>query len=168
MTEKEKKLIVDFTLNKITNSEFFSQFKFGDNIGNYIISNLQKAFKDESPEDIENILLLYFNINDFKFDTSHIQLLCDILLEKWHHSHEDLAMILQKLKDPKSISFLEKAMYLNLEYLEYNDGESLIRKCAYALGDINSKESWNVINSLSKSDNCIISNAAIEQLDRRK
>jgi hypothetical protein len=167
MTEIEKKMVMDFSLGKITIDKFKKQFNFKkESVENYIINSLTEAYNNKSSENIEYILLMYFSLNVFQFNISNTELLGNLLIERWHNSHEDLAMIIQKLKDPKSISFLEKAIYLNLDYLEYNDGESLIRKCAYALGDINTLESWKKIKDLSESDNLIIKAMAIEQLKR--
>ncbi|OEK08059.1 hypothetical protein A8C32_16525 [Flavivirga aquatica] len=168
MTEDKKELITNFSLKKITKEEFFKQFKVEKNIKDYILDSLNNAYANKKEDVLEHALLLYFNLNDFKFDNSNTELLGEILLEEWHNNHEDLAMIFQDMRDPRSIPFLEKAMNLNLEYLDYNDGESLIRKCAYALGDIDNSISWDKINSLLSSDNPIIRAAATEQLNRKQ
>lgn len=168
MTEIEKQMIMDFSLQKISINDFKDKFDFKkQSIEDYIINSLKEAYDNENDEDIEYILLMYFSLNTFEFNITNTELLGNLIIAKWHNNHEDLAMILQKLKDPKSIIFLEKAMSLNLDYLKYNDSESLIRKCAYALGDINVHESWETIKKLSESDNQIIKNAAIEQLKRK-
>jgi hypothetical protein len=168
MKEIERKMIMAFSLQKITIDKFKEQFDFKNkSIESYIINSLEEAYSNKNEEDVDYILLMYFSLNTFQFDISNTNLLGNLLLEKWHNNHEDLAMIMQKIKDPKSIPFLEKAMYLDLDYLKYNDGESLIRKCAYAIGDINTFESWKKIKDLSVSNNQIIKDMAIEQLERK-
>ncbi|WP_282162851.1 HEAT repeat domain-containing protein [Ulvibacterium marinum] len=167
MTENEKKIIESFAVNKITKDEFHLRFPFGKEAKSYIINSLNQAYDCKNADDVEYTLLLYFNLNNFKFDKSNTGLLGNLLLEKWHNCHEDLAMSLQSIGDPQSIPFLEKAMYLNLEYLDYNDGESLIRKCAYAIADVDTEESLKKLQELSESENPIIRSCAIEQLQRK-
>lgn len=167
MTDKDRRLIIDLSLQKITSDKFIDYFNFkGENIKDYILKVLREGYFKKNEEDIEYGLLMYFSLNRFNFDKSNIIFLGNLLLEKWHNSHEDIVMIMQKLKDPSSIPFLEKAIYLNLDYLSYNNNESLIRKCAFALGDINTPESKEVINKLLQSDNEIVKKVAIEQSNR--
>ena len=167
MVKKDKELILNWITKKISSEEFWNSFGIDRKKFDYILETLNKGFKEENSELIEYSLLIYFKSFDGFFNKDNSQILYDLIIENWHRNHEDIARIIQKIRDVNSIPFLVKEMCLNLEYLEYNDGESLIRKCAYALADIDSNESLLKIKELSKSENQIIKASAIEQLDRK-
>ena len=68
MTDNDKELITNLALKKITLRDFFSRFKFENNIEVYIKNNLKKAYYTKSAEVVENTLLLYFSLNDLALD----------------------------------------------------------------------------------------------------
>lgn len=87
--------------------------------------------------------------------------------EPWHHQHEDIATLLDFLKSPNSIECLYKITLTEFEYLSYDDSYALALKCIWALGNINTEESKQKLELLSKSENEIIRQNARKQLERK-
>ena len=56
-----------------------------------------------------------------------------LLLEDWHHSHEDLVDIIESYGNASNVATLQKAFNLSLTYMEYNDYYSFHRKLLYAI-----------------------------------
>jgi len=56
-----------------------------------------------------------------------------LLLEDWHHSHEDLVDIIESYGNASNVATLQKAFNLFLPYMEYNHHYSFHRKLLYAI-----------------------------------
>ena len=56
-----------------------------------------------------------------------------LLLEDWHHSHEDLVDIIESYGNASNVATLQKAFNLSLTYMEYNHHYSFHRKLLYAI-----------------------------------
>ena len=56
-----------------------------------------------------------------------------LLLEDWHHSHEDLVDIIESYGNTSNVATLQKAFNLSLPYMEYNHHYSFHRKLLYAI-----------------------------------
>ncbi len=61
---------------------------------------------------------------------------------------------------------LYKAALAHLDYLEYSEVSPLVVKCIWALGDINTSESRKKLELLAQSQNQVIQDNAISQLNR--
>ena len=57
----------------------------------------------------------------------------NLLLEDWHHSHEDLVNIMESYGNSSNVTTLQKAFSLSLTYMEYNHYYSFHRKLLYAI-----------------------------------
>ena len=57
----------------------------------------------------------------------------NLLLEDWHHSHEDLVDIMESYGNSSNVTTLQKAFSLSLTYMEYNHYYSFHRKLLYAI-----------------------------------
>ena len=57
----------------------------------------------------------------------------NLLLEDWHHSHEDFVDIIESYGNASNIDVLQKAFSLSLPYMEYNHHYSFHRKLLYAI-----------------------------------
>ena len=57
----------------------------------------------------------------------------NLLLEDWHHSHEDLVDIIESYGNASNVVTLQKAFSLSLPYMEYNHHYSFHRKLLYAI-----------------------------------
>ena len=56
-----------------------------------------------------------------------------LLLEDWHHSHEDLVDIMESYGNASNVTTLQKTFNLSLPYMEYNHHYSFHRKLLYAI-----------------------------------
>lgn len=165
MTNVEKKLIEDLMSNSVTKAEFLNRFPVNiQQNSDYLLSLLEKAFNDKNADDIEDILFVGFSFSLFTKEFTDI--LCALIVEEWHIKHEDIAMILQKLKDPRGIDCLYQTALANYEYLDYDDSYALAVKCIWALGDINTEYAREKLELLAQSDNSIIKENATNQLKR--
>ena len=57
----------------------------------------------------------------------------NLLLETWHHSHEDLVDIIESYGNASNVAILQKAFNLSLPYMGYNHHYSFHRKLLYAI-----------------------------------
>lgn len=99
--------------------------------------------------------------------------LCDLLLQNWHHSHEDIVVILEDgqpcLEDEQSSEIIE-ALYLTIQKgyqkrEQYGDYDKelayiLARKCIWALGKSKRPKSREKLILLTKSNDLIIKEEA--------
>lgn len=157
-----KKLI----LGKVSNEEFLNliNVKF-ENLDEELYEMLNFAYKQHSDMNIEIALYLIFKYE--LFDEKYLDLLNNLILCDWHKQHENIAMILQKLKSPKSVNCLYITINKKYSYLKYDDNYALAVKCVWALGDIGNEEAKEYLKKLLKSENDIIRNNAIKQLERK-
>lgn len=88
------------------------------------------------------------------------------LIEKWHHNHEDIIAILTSIKSETSIPYINAAIKMHFKYLDLSDTNyaSFIRKCMWALADINTEESIELLKIYLESENPVIKQYADEQL----
>lgn len=166
MTNEERDVISKLMAKTITKQDFINYFQGKTKNKEYILELLKLAYKEKNADDIEFCLYICFVLELHMEDS--LQILCDLLKEHWHYQHENILIMLQELKDPKSVDFIYQTAKTKYEYLEYNDCYSLIIKCCWALGDINTNESLEKLKQLSQSNNEIIKDAAIEQLKRKE
>lgn len=166
MTENERQLIINLTLKKISKDEFLEKYHVNVEIDKeHILHLLMEGLKNKNADDIEYTLLLAFY---FGCSKKYTNTLCELILKKWHFQHENIAKMLQKLKDPLSVNYLFKAAMAEYDYLAYDDSNSLAVKCIWALGDINTSSSRDKLTLLANSDTPRIKKSALHQLDRIK
>lgn len=165
MTPTEKELIKDLVHGNITQESFLQQFPVNlKNDKNYILFALQKAYADMNAEDVEYSLSLLLLNEEYSQTDKYVDILSALLNEKWHYKHEDIAVLLQGLKSPRSVDALYNAAVSKFEYLNYDDSYALARKCIHALGDINTEHSREKLKLLTTSDIQIIKEKAEKQL----
>lgn len=165
MNDLEEKLILELALNSISKNEFLKKFpvKILENT-KYLKDLLETALRLKDPDLVENALILAFTFDLVTIE--HIAILCDLLSVEWHREHENIAMLLQQLKAPRSVESLYNAALTKYEYLNFDDSYALAVKCIWALGDINTDLSRGMLDKLSKSENEIIKENALKQLKR--
>ncbi len=166
MIKIQKLLIEQLMANKITTTTFLNKYPFDlENDKNHFTKLLEQVYCQKNSDDLEDIFFLGFSFDLFTSD--HVNTLCELIVEKWHYKHEDIARLLQKFKEPSSADYLQKAVLTKHDYLAYNDGEALITKCIWALGAINTDDAKEKLYSLYKSDNQLIRQAALYQLKKK-
>lgn len=127
-----------------------------------LIELIKEAIKKEDAVLLEYVLIV---ADKDGLNKSYTAFLCQLLAENWHHSHEDIVMLLEKIKDPESVDCIYNASSF---VIDYDDGRSLAKKCIWALGAINTEYSMSKLEQLSHSDNIIIKEAAIMQINQIK
>lgn len=166
MIDKERKVVDDLMGHVIEEKDFVHFFypKIKKD-SRYVIRLLEQAYQEKNGDDVE--LSLYVGFVLEVFTKEYVPILCKLFLEKWHTRQEDIASLFQELKDPRAIEVLYQGALTKFVHFEYNDSYSFIVKCCWALGDINTVESRKKLELLAQSDNKIIKDAAIEQLNRK-
>jgi len=130
-----------------------------------LLLHLREALCKKDAEAIEYLI----DENDFSKDcVVFVEILCQLLEENWHIKHEDIALILQEAKDARAIEALYNTAQKKLDYLDYDDTCQLSRKCIWALWQIGTEEAVEKIKLLAESNDKVIGNYAIKQLNRVK
>ncbi len=124
------------------------------------LDRLENAYKNREADDVECALYEEITIDD-----GCTEILVQLLECDWHHSHEDIALTLQKLKDPKAIKALQQSAETKFDYLAYDNSEAFARKCIWALADIGTEEAKQALNEISASSNNVVAGYAQKRLD---
>jgi hypothetical protein len=98
-------------------------------------------------------------------DQRFTPLLLPLLAETWHHSTEDIVMLLEEIRDPASVNLLHRTA---LAIPDYDDGRSLAKKCIWTLGAINTAEARAKLALLQQVTDPIIREAATTELQSKK
>ena len=91
---------------------------------------LNDAITHKNASRIESAIILAGGLGEDKKLLSQYETL---LLEDWHHSHEDLVDIIESYGNASNVATLQKAFNLFLPYMEYNHHYSFHRKLLYAI-----------------------------------
>ena len=131
----------------------------------YIKKSLEEAIKAKDENDFERLhtivwVFKLYNIN------AYIELFCKVAKEYWHHSHEDIANLLEEVASPKTINAIYDLAIMKLDYMEYDEFFNIARKCTYALGYINTPKAKEKLELLAQNENELIREYAIKQLNR--
>jgi len=129
------------------------------------LTKLKKAFFEKNSEAIEQL------IDDIDFSenvSDYTEILCQLLVADWHIKHEDIAFILEDIRDPLAVDYLYIAAQKNLEYLSYDDSRQLAKKCIWALWKIGTEEAIAKIEQLATFEDNIVRGYAVNQLNKNK
>lgn len=165
MKNVDEQAVKKLILGKISKEEFLTLIKVkSECLGEELSEMLSFAYKQNSDSNVEISIYLIFKyeqINEKYLDVLNNLILCD-----WHEQHENIAMLLQRLKAPKSVDYLYATINQKYSYLEYDDSYALAVKCIWALGDIGNEEAKEYLKKLLNSENEIIVENAKKQLER--
>jgi len=90
------------------------------------------------------------------------------LLLEWHKQHEIIVDLLQKMPDEKSITYLYRAIYLKLLYLEWDENYSFQKKCVRVIAKIGGEEAIKCLEALCKEENEIIRELAQRKIEQAR
>ncbi len=124
------------------------------------LSLLKENFYNKDAEGLSNTLAVICNDGA---DNDYVDILLHLLDEKWHTSEEDIVSVLELIKAPKSV---DKLYEVAVNVPEYDDMRALAKKCMWALSAINTPEAIQKLKLLQKSDDPIIKENAIFQLEQ--
>ena len=102
----------------------------GTTLINLLKAYLNDAITHKNTSRIECAIILAGALGEDKKLLSQYE---NLLLETWHHSHEDLVDIIESYGNASNVATLQKAFNLSLPYMEYNHHYSFHRKLLYAI-----------------------------------
>ncbi len=116
MTEKDKKLLIEFENGEITADNFLNQFSVelkSDN--HFIYTEIQTAIESDDPAKLKLVIPLIWISDDI---SRFLDLLNELLINPNHKSHQRIAKTLQdKLPRPTTVPFVRKVLETNFDYL---------------------------------------------------
>ena len=102
----------------------------GSTLINLLKAYLNDAITHKNASRIECAIILAGALGE---DKKLLSLYEPLLLEDWHHSHEDLVDIIESYGNTSNVAPLQKAFSLSLPYMEYNHHYSFHHKLLYAI-----------------------------------
>ena len=129
----------------------------------YVLQLLERAYFEKNGDDVEFAFIIAGNFN--LVNENYLDMMIKLMKEDWHVTHECIASYMQQLKSPKTIDCLYEAALTDFPYLEFDEAYALAVKCIWALGEINTPESYEKLKLLTQSNNEIIKENAIYQLE---
>lgn len=167
MSEETKKLLILLTSGRITKEEFIREYSNDKRVDKeYCFDLLKQAVNDKDDEKVEEAIVVGSALNCFSNGFSEV--FCELLLSDWHYKHEDIARILQDLKDPSTVDCLYDASQLRFEYLDYDDTYQFARRCIKVLSAIDNEEAINKLQLLTNSNIPEIKQYAIKELEYKE
>ena len=162
MEKKQRALVIDLALKRISTESFVAEFGVDPRTDHeFVREELGQALNQKSADDVGCAMLLAFL---FGFSRSWAPLLGTLLCEDWHHSHEDIASVLQDIRDSSTVDALYETALKRHPYLDYDDAFVLAVKCIWALHDIGTTAAQEKLVLLSQSKNIVISGSADTRL----
>lgn len=148
MTEEQQKAIVDFVLQRIDKSALDRAVGFDvDRSPAAVFGLVEEARTRADGDSLECALML---ANGRTSDIDLVPTLIELLRADWHTKHEDIALSLQKARDPRAIDALFETAQVQHRYLDHSPGV-LARKCTWALADIGTPEAYERLRQLATS-----------------
>jgi hypothetical protein len=123
-----------------------------------LIDEIKLALEKRKDEILEYLLFIAYWDG---LDNGYTQLLCTLLLEKWHHDQETIAKMLEDIKDNSSVDCLYTAA---IDIPDFDDGRALAKKCMWALAAINTDDAKHKLLLLAKHEDTIVREFALERL----
>lgn len=125
-----------------------------------LIDALQRSLNDENEEELETIISICFYDG---VDKDFTDVFCKLLELDWHCCHEDIVLLLEEILDPKSVHCLYKTV---MNVSDYFDGRSLVKKCIWTLGAINTVEAIEKLNLMLEIEDEVIKEVVTMQLNK--
>jgi hypothetical protein len=159
----EKDLFDLFFTKQISGEQFIEKY-FTDVFPSeeYILAKINNAIANKDSLAIEESLLLLYS-GYFRSEVL-TEKLTELLACPWHIKHEDIALYLQSLADPKTVNSLYHASTMQFDYLDYDDTYQFARKCIKAISQINDANAIRKLWLLASNDIVQISNYAKKEL----
>lgn len=162
-----KGLFLGYFDNKMTQEELCASIGVKDTeFEHFLLTEIVKAYKQEDAEMIEYLIFTVFLAEEELNISSFVDILNKLILCKWHNKHEDIALLLQKIRASESIEYLYKAIFLNPAYLEWDDNYAFEKKCIHAIAKCGKQEAVDKLKLLTTNKNEIIRLCAERQLQK--
>lgn len=165
MNEKKLEFFGLYVHGKIDKHTYLMHYlKDSSNHEQYILNLFEEGFDYKDAGIVQLALALSTDVNTNS--PIFVNILCKVLSEDWHFSHEDIATWLKDIKDPSATKCLHIAATLKVPYLDYDDTFQLSRKCIKALASFKTLEAKESLVNLSRNSNPIIAEYATKELNR--
>lgn len=132
----------------------------------FLLTEIVHAYKQEDAEMIEYLIFTIFLAEEELNISSFLDILNKLILCKWHNRHEDIALLLQKIRASESVEYLYKAIFLKPAYLEWDDNYAFEKKCIHAIAKSGCREAVDKLRLLVTNKNEIIRLCAEQQLQK--
>lgn len=131
-------------------SEYFNDFQKKKKLYTHeLLSKLEEAIILKDAVLIEYLVIIIFEDGPDKLFS---KVLCKLLSEEWHYTHEDIVSLLEEIKDPETIECIYQATFREAGF-DDDDVRPLTVKCLRALYAINTPEALEKIKLFSTSKN---------------
>jgi hypothetical protein len=127
----------------------------------FCLKQLEDGLNKKDSDKIDIFMSVGFLLG---FSYKYVPILCKLLLFPYHHSHEDIARVLQEIADISTVEYLYEATELKLDYLNYDDTYQFARKCIKALSAINNSNATNKLILISNNNVKTIAEYAKKEL----
>ena len=167
--DKLIKLIYDYWIKeKITKKDLDSSFSFTDEKKVEIIKEgFMQAIHEKNSDKIEYLTTSISTFKLFpKYSLDFVDIFGKLSKEEFHEEHETIASYFQRLHLLQTIDCIYELAISNFEKYQWDDNFALVRKCCFALGDINTPKAKEKLELLLQSDEEMIREHAMEQLKR--
>lgn len=165
ITPEQNDAIVELALNHLSVAEFVERTGLDPISRPEIVeSELRGALASHDADAVTGALHLGFRFGLLPVDLA--PLLAELLLQPWHHEHENIAGALQDMRVPATADALAQAALTKHDYLAYDDSHAFARKCTWALADIGTPEARTHLEHLARADDPEIAAYAQKRLDR--
>lgn len=128
-----------------------------------IIERIERAISLVDPEVMDEELNPLYSLNQKELK-HFVHVLIKALRCETHYRHEDIVSLFQKAKDPRANQVLFETTFKKFEHLSYDDTFGLARKCTWALADIGTNESKELLEKISLNSNEMIAGYAKKRL----
>lgn len=162
-----KDLFLRYFTNQITQDELYESIGVKDTeFEQFLLTEIVYAYKQEDAEMIEYLIFTIFLAEEKLNISSFLDILNKLILCKWHNKHEDIALLLQKIRGSESVEYLYKAIFLKPAYLEWDDNYAFEKKCIHAIAKCGNREAVDKLKLLVTNKNEIIRLCAEQQLQK--
>lgn len=138
-------------IKKQLNNKFCNAFTVNPLIEpDYIVKLLVQSIKEKNEGDLE-LLLQISQCLDITVCIDEV--IAPLLIEPWHHFHDNIASILESDANEKTIKYLYLGASYCCDNLDYqSDYCEFNRKCLYALSTIGTKEALDALKTIANGN----------------
>ncbi len=170
--EKLLKLMWKYWKNKITAKELVENFNFEFSFTDEEKIDMIKEGFELSIKDKNSVLTecLMNSLGIFeifkKYSLDFVDIFSKLSKEEFHEEHETIASFFQWIHLPQTIDCIYELATSDFEKYRWDDNFALVRKCCFALGDINTPKAKEKLELLLQNEEETIREHAMEQLKR--
>lgn len=128
-----------------------------DELETILFTMLEEAICDQEDWKVEVSVFFLFHINPIP--DRFFPILRKVLLEKWHHSHEDIVSLLELTASTENIETVFETCFLECSYLKSYGREVFVKKCVWALAKYDTQQAWEKIRMLESCSDDLVREA---------